>query len=306
MALANNGILDGLRRIGAKVRDLVIDGGLPGAPLGYRLRGATQAGAPQTGTWKAGDQVPDRNAAVWICTAGGTGPGASWAAAGSVSPALTGTPTAPTAAPLNSSTQIATTAYTDAAVTAGGGGAPLASPAFTGTPTAPTRTALTSNTGIATTAYTDSAVGVETTRAEAAEVNAAKIGGQAAYANYVATNPTLALTTAWAITTSLPSVTLPNDGNTYRVEFTCPSIALSVTGVVFLGLGSSASVFYAAASINVGGTRWGEVSMVAQKVTGAGQTLSVYAKVLSGTPTVTFYASDTSPNGAEMAAYRVA
>jgi hypothetical protein len=45
----------------------------------------------------------------------------------------------------------------------------LASPAFTGTPTAPTAAALTDDTQIATTAYADLAVGVETTRAEAAE-----------------------------------------------------------------------------------------------------------------------------------------
>jgi hypothetical protein len=38
------------------------------------------------------------------------------------SPALTGTPTAPTAAPLTNSTQLATTEYVDAAVAAGGGG----------------------------------------------------------------------------------------------------------------------------------------------------------------------------------------
>jgi len=38
------------------------------------------------------------------------------------SPALTGTPTAPTATPLTNNTQVATTAYVDAAVTAGGGG----------------------------------------------------------------------------------------------------------------------------------------------------------------------------------------
>lgn len=47
--------------------------------------------------------------------------------------------------------------------------APLASPALTGTPTAPTQSALTNNTDIATTAYADSAVGVEKTRALAAE-----------------------------------------------------------------------------------------------------------------------------------------
>lgn len=40
------------------------------------------------------------------------------------SPALTGTPTAPTAAPGTNNTQVATTAYVDAAVAAGGGGVP--------------------------------------------------------------------------------------------------------------------------------------------------------------------------------------
>lgn len=40
------------------------------------------------------------------------------------SPALTGAPTAPTAAPGTNSTQIATTAYVEAAVAAGGGGSP--------------------------------------------------------------------------------------------------------------------------------------------------------------------------------------
>ena len=53
--------------------------------------------------------------------------------------------------------------------------APLASPALTGNPTAPTQTPLTDSTRLATTAYTDAAVGVETTRAEAAEVLLAPI-----------------------------------------------------------------------------------------------------------------------------------
>lgn len=68
----NNGILDGVRRIGGRFRDLVVNGGLPGAPLGYRLRGATPSGPPATGTWKAGDEVPDRTGIDWLCTAGGT------------------------------------------------------------------------------------------------------------------------------------------------------------------------------------------------------------------------------------------
>jgi hypothetical protein len=79
MATGNNGLLDGVRRIGGKFRDLTIDGGLPGAPLGFRIRGATKSGPPVTGTWKAGDQVPDRSGTVWTCVTGGTGHAAAWA-----------------------------------------------------------------------------------------------------------------------------------------------------------------------------------------------------------------------------------
>ena len=68
------------------------------------------------------------------------------------SPALTGTPTAPTAAALTNNTQIATTAYAD---TADALKAPLASPALTGTPTAPTAAKGTNSTQLATTAYAD-------------------------------------------------------------------------------------------------------------------------------------------------------
>jgi hypothetical protein len=93
------------------------------------------------------------------------------------SPALTGSPTAPTKSALTNNTDIATTAYADAAVavetsraeTAEALKAPLASPALTGAPTAPTATALTDSTQLATTAYADSAVAVETSRAETAE-----------------------------------------------------------------------------------------------------------------------------------------
>lgn len=66
------------------------------------------------------------------------------------SPALTGTPTAPTAAAGTNNTQIATTAFVTAVAALK---ASLASPAFTGTPTAPTAAAGTNNTQIATTAF---------------------------------------------------------------------------------------------------------------------------------------------------------
>lgn len=63
------------------------------------------------------------------------------------SPALTGTPTAPTASAGTNTTQVATTAFVLA------NSAPLASPALTGTPTAPTASVGTNTTQIATTAF---------------------------------------------------------------------------------------------------------------------------------------------------------
>jgi hypothetical protein len=99
------------------------------------------------------------------------------------SPALTGVPTAPTAAAATNTTQIATTAFVESeiplrsavtsvftrtgAVTAQSGdytvsevtgAAPLASPALTGVPTAPTAAAATNTTQIATTAFVESEI----------------------------------------------------------------------------------------------------------------------------------------------------
>jgi hypothetical protein len=106
------------------------------------------------------------------------------AAAPLASPALTGTPTAPTAAQDTGTTQIASTAYVlgqagtalpivDGTAAAGSSTrwsrqdhvhptdtsrAPLASPALTGTPTAPTAAAGTSTTQLATTAFVTGAI----------------------------------------------------------------------------------------------------------------------------------------------------
>lgn len=82
------------------------------------------------------------------------------------SPALTGTPTAPTAAAGNNTTQLSTTAFVQAAITALNNTlttalalkAPLASPALTGTPTAPTAAQTVNSTQVATTAFVKSAV----------------------------------------------------------------------------------------------------------------------------------------------------
>jgi hypothetical protein len=96
------------------------------------------------------------------------------------SPVFTGTPQAPTQAPGSNNTDIATTAFVQAALTAGGGvvsfngragaitllaadvtgagGAPLASPAFTGVPSAATATSGTNTTQLATTAFVQAAL----------------------------------------------------------------------------------------------------------------------------------------------------
>ena len=101
------------------------------------------------------------------------------------SPAFTGSPTAPTAAPGTANTQLATTAFVMDAVGAGGvasfngrsgdvtlaladitgaGGAPITSPTFTGSPQAPTPPAGDADTSIATTAFVAAAlVGTVTT-----------------------------------------------------------------------------------------------------------------------------------------------
>ena len=76
------------------------------------------------------------------------------------SPALTGTPTAPTASPATTNTtQIATTAFVQAAITAALAlYAPLASPTFTGTPAGPTAAPGTNTAQLATTAFVTAAV----------------------------------------------------------------------------------------------------------------------------------------------------
>lgn len=71
------------------------------------------------------------------------------------SPTFSGTPTGPTATPATNSTQLATTAYADAAAALK---ANIASPTFTGTPLAPTATTGTNTTQVATTAFANATV----------------------------------------------------------------------------------------------------------------------------------------------------
>lgn len=80
------------------------------------------------------------------------------------SPALTGTPTAPTPAAADNDTSIATTAFVQGELAAK---APLASPALTGNPTAPTPSQGDNDTSLATTAYVQTEAGLLVPRVSA-------------------------------------------------------------------------------------------------------------------------------------------
>lgn len=113
----------------------------------------TRASEGPTGarTILAGDQIA-------ACITAKTLTDIETAFAALASPAFTGTPTAPTAAPGTNTTQLATTAFVTAAQALD---APLASPAFTGGPTAPTPTAGNNTTALATTAFVQTALPVK-------------------------------------------------------------------------------------------------------------------------------------------------
>ena len=100
-------------------------------------------------SWENVLSVAGRVGAITLAVADVSG------AAPLASPALTGTPTAPTATAGTNTTQIATTAFV---ATSYAPLAPLASPALTGTPTAPTATGGTNTTQIATTEFVTSAL----------------------------------------------------------------------------------------------------------------------------------------------------
>tara|TARA_B110000967_G_scaffold182940_1_gene201237 strand:+ start:239 stop:859 length:621 start_codon:yes stop_codon:yes gene_type:complete len=99
-------------------------------------------------------------------------------------PTFTGIPAAPTATSATNSTQIATTAFTQAAIVAGiTAKAPIDAPTFTGVPAAPTAATGTNTTQIATTAYVVAAAPT------AASINAVAYPVGSVYTSVVATNP---------------------------------------------------------------------------------------------------------------------
>ena len=104
------------------------------------------------------------------------GSGTLYPVVSSNSPTFTGTPKAPTAAAGTNTTQIATTAFVDSAVSD-----VYSSPTFTGTPKAPTAAVGTSTTQIATTAFVNSTVHKSATKLYSTKVTAADVSTTYSY-----------------------------------------------------------------------------------------------------------------------------
>jgi hypothetical protein len=210
------------------------------------------------------------------------------AAGGLVNPnvALTGTPTAPTPTAGNSSTQIATTAFVNAALLgtvttfngrsgavtlaaadiSGAGGALLASPAFTGVPTAPTAAPGTTSTQLATTAFVAAAVS-----AQAANSVTSFNGRQG-----IVTLTTADITGAGGAPIASPAFT------------GTPTVPTASAGTATTQAASTAFVMAAIAASTAGVTsfnsRTGAVTLQTNDVSAVGGAL-LASPTLSGTPT---------------------
>lgn len=175
------------------------------------------------------------------------------------SPALTGTPTAPTAAPGTNTTQLATTAFVAASY------APLASPALTGTPTAPTPTAGNNSTTIATTAFVTTAVSSAingnavtsfNTRTGAVTLQASDVSG---VGGALLASPTF---------TGVPAAPTATPGTNTTQLATTAFVAAAVS----------------AGSVTAFNSRTGAVTLQASDISGVGGAL-LASPALTGTPT---------------------
>lgn len=158
------------------------------------------------------------------------------------SPALTGTPTAPTASANDSTTKIATTEYVQTELL---DYATLASPALTGTPTAPTPTADDSSTKVATTAFVMTELVDYATLAHPTFTSNIELSAQAPVkfmdansSNYVALRApsTVSANVTWTLpaTDGAANTLLSTDGSG-NLGWTTPSFGASLGLAIALG-----------------------------------------------------------------------
>jgi hypothetical protein len=142
-----------------------------------------------------------------------------------------------------------------------------------------------------------------------------KIGQQVAY-NQVTGNMvnTPATQSTWYIASNTsgtaPSITLPADGNKYKVEFLSTFINTSVSGQIWLGIGTATTNILASRQMQTGSglPAYGSTNLTIPNLVGTGQTISVYTASVSASNTVTIEAA-AGPGAvtpASLAAYRVA
>ena len=192
------------------------------------------------------------------------------AKAGLASPALTGTPTAPTAAQGTNTTQIATTEFVNAEIAADTAAkAPLADPTFTGVPAAPTAAQGTNTTQIATTAFVNAEIAADiTTKADLA--GPTFTGVPAAPTAAQGTNTTQIATTAY-VQGEIGQTIQAQDANTTK--------------------NNVANTFSAAQTLNAGLTVDGPYKQVVEAVSATDIDLSTgnyFTKTVSGNTTFTF------------------
>lgn len=137
-------------------------------------------------------------------------------------------------------------------------------------------------------------------------------GGQIGYTPITA-NFTYSCTAAtWTGTTATgtaPTITLPSDGRTYRVELTGSGLISATAGVITVGIGTAATNAGQITTRQCGGaaSQVYPLDVTAQKVVGSGQTIGLYVQDAS-TATVTFNAAAAGTGvvgPCELAAYRV-
>jgi hypothetical protein len=143
------------------------------------------------------------------------------------------------------------------------------------------------------------------------------LGGQAEYnavtANYASTASASTWTAADALSGAKPSITLPNDGNTYQVEFFASIIESGTAVETSVGLGTGAATIDQLAiftiDVPLAASKTG-IYFKTQNIIGSGQTIAPYVFNTTGGITITFSANAVGTSNASspswLAAYRVA